>query len=347
MECKVDWNLKNKEFELLVNSYNKKKYTYDCVIPIIGDGNDYHTVAKVLELGLSPLVVFINDYFKNDIGWHNLHQLISYFDVDSLFFNPNMHIYKDLVRTSLRKFDNVLLPFSQLYKFFPIHIAEQRKIPLIIWGAGANNDRAVVNEKSSNFIDVDIDEIIGSGAQVNPLHLNYYKENKSLNEKKTYGKQVYLSDYFIFDSIVKNKELISYGFYPENNTSSFDVCEHAGSSVYYGIHDLLKFKVLGYREIKKHVEREVGNKRITSEQGLNIINHYSKAPVEIKPFFDWLGVTKSGYEWFKLHRLKEQISLIRDESFFYNKVEIPDDLANLLPDSKNSTKCFITFGKGI
>ena len=65
---------------------------------------------------------------------YNLHNLITHFDVDSFVFNPNINVYKDLVRTSLRKFDHILLPFLSLHTSFPVHVAKERKIPLIIWG---------------------------------------------------------------------------------------------------------------------------------------------------------------------------------------------------------------------
>ena len=100
----------------------------------MGDAEDFFVLQKVLKLGLNPLLVSVNDYFKNDIGWHNLHQLITYFDVDSMVYNPDISVYKDLVRTSLRKLDHILLPFLTLHTSFPVHIAKQRKIPLIVWG---------------------------------------------------------------------------------------------------------------------------------------------------------------------------------------------------------------------
>ena len=91
----------------LIKSHLKQKRQYDCVVPVVGDAEDYFTLTQVLTLGLSPLVVSVNDYFRNDIGWHNLHQLITYFDLDSLIFHPDLRVYKELVRTSLRKYSDV------------------------------------------------------------------------------------------------------------------------------------------------------------------------------------------------------------------------------------------------
>ena len=97
------WEAQQAYLHALIKSHQKQKRQYDCVVPVVGDAEDYFTLTQVLELGLSPLVVSVNDYFRNDIGWHNLHQLITYFDLDSLIFNPDLRVYKELVRTSLRK----------------------------------------------------------------------------------------------------------------------------------------------------------------------------------------------------------------------------------------------------
>jgi len=130
----INWDEKHQVLQTIVKQVKKKSKNYDCVVPVTGDAEDYFVLSKILALGLSPLVVSVNDYFKNDIGWHNLHQLITNFDVDSLVFNPDIRVYKDLVRTSLRKFDHILLPSLSLHTSFPVHVAYERKIPLIIWG---------------------------------------------------------------------------------------------------------------------------------------------------------------------------------------------------------------------
>ena len=97
-----DWTTGSEVFKKFIQN-NKKNPNYDCIIPVIGDAEDFFVVSRILELGLRPLIVCVNDYFKNDIGWHNIHQLITFFDLDSFVYNPNIHVYKELVKTSLRK----------------------------------------------------------------------------------------------------------------------------------------------------------------------------------------------------------------------------------------------------
>lgn len=356
----INWDEKANELDLILSRFRKQRSRYDCIVPVVGDAEDYYTLSKVLGAGLSPLVVCVNDYFKNDIGWHNLHNLITHFDVDSFVFNPDIRVYKDLVRTSLRKFDHIMLPFLQLHTAFPVHVAYERKIPLIIWGQNqaveqvgkfSHHDVAEMSRwsrREHDLFNVEVGHLIGNGAQVDERDLNYYSypEVSSIARRGVRG--LYLSNYMRWDPLAQNQAMTEFGFTPEANVSTFDVYERAGSSAYYNIHDLLKLKRVGYRKITDHVAREIRHGRLSSGKGKTIIEKYSKNKVYIKPFFNWLGVTSSGYEWFKTHRLRKMESLISEDGNDINEIcsrsFFPDLLAS---NSKHSLEQYITFGKGV
>ena len=95
---------------------------------------DYFVILRILSFGLNPLLVAVNDYFMNDIGWHNLHNLRTVFDLDAQVYSPNLHVYKELVATSFRKYSHILYPSLSLNASYPVHVAIERNIPLIIWG---------------------------------------------------------------------------------------------------------------------------------------------------------------------------------------------------------------------
>lgn len=357
----IDWISKASELDEVVRKAKaKKKKKYDCVVPVVGDAEDFYTLSKVLKMGLSPLVVCVNDYFKNEIGWHNIHQLITYFDVDSFTFNPDMRVYKDLVRTSLRKYNHILLPFLQLHTSFPVHIAHERKIPLVIWGQNqaveqvgkfSHYDKVEMSRwsrREHDLFNVETESLVGNGAQVNLRSLNYYEYPRISNLSRSGVKGIYLSNYMPWDPIAQNKSTIEFGFQPEMNNSSFDIYERAGSSVYYHLHDLLKYKRTGYRKISDHVAREIRHSRLLPLEGKKLIDSYESRNVYIKPFFDWLGVSKSGYEWFKMHQLSDVNHLISEsknsESINY---DLPASLSDFLIGAVESKNKFVIYGKGL
>ena len=355
----LDWHNRHQLLDDHLKKYRTHGRKYDCVVPVIGDAEDFYTLSKVIELGLSPLVVCVNDYFKNDIGWHNIHQLITHFDVDSFVFNPDIRVYKELVKTSLRKYSHVLLPFLQLHTSFPVHVAFERKIPLVIWGQNqaveqvgkfSHIDAAEMSSwsrRQHDLFETDVDQLIGNGAQVDTRYLNYYQypSVRKLERRGVVG--LYLSNYLRWDPLSQNKSVIKFGFQPETNASTFDVYERAGSSVYYQFHDLLKLKRVGYRKITDHLVREIRHGRITRAEAVVIEAAYSQRQVNIKPFFDWLGTTKSGYDWFKMHRLSGVSYLITESGMEFKSPNFPTKLSDFLSPSKRSEEEFLLFDKGI
>lgn len=353
----LDWAVRYAELQELVASYSRKEKSYDCVVPVIGDAEDFFTLEQVLLLGLSPLVVSVNDYFKTDIGWQNLHQLITHFDVDSLVYHPDLNVYKELIKTSLRKFNHMLLPFLQLHTSFPVHIAVERNIPLIIWGQQQSTEQvgkfshqdAVQmtkwSRKNHDLFNIDLAKLIGNGAQVDTRSLNYYDYPKIDKLFKCNVRGIYLSNYMPWDPLKQNNAMLKYGYIPQQSNSSFDTYERAGSSVYYGIHDLLKYKRTGYRKVTDHISREIRHNRITTEEGKALIGFYQNK-VDIKPFFDWLGVTKSGYEWFVKHRLSDVLSMIGKCEGWKMPV-LPKGLQPFYNQGNAPKKSFLLFDKGL
>lgn len=353
----IDWYKKREELESIVIQAKKKAVVYDCVVPVTGDAEDYYVLKKVMELNLNPLVISVNDYFKNDIGWHNLHNLITHFDVDSLVFNPDIRVYKDLVRTSLRKYDHIMLPFLTLHTSFPVHIAKERKIPLIIWGQHqaveqvgkfSHYDKVEMSKWSRKEHDLfgnDIDRLIGNGAQVNERDLNYYKYPNISQLEKSGIKGIYLSNYMKWDPLKQNHSILDCGFKPEQNYGSFDIYERAGSSVYYQFHDLLKYKRVGYRKIRDHLTREIRHGRVTKQEALVIETEYNNSQVDVYKFFNWLDMSKSGIEWFIMYRLKGYKHLIGSNQNY--NIQLPNKLGRLLIDANKSKEQFLLFDKGI
>lgn len=351
------WEVQKEYLHALVKSHQRHKRQYDCVVPVIGDAEDYFTVTQVLALGLSPLIVSVNDYFRNDVGWHNLHQLITHFDLDSLIYHPDITVYKELVRTSLRKYDHVMLPFLQIYSSYPVHIAYERKIPFIIWGqhqaieqVGKFSHRDQVqmsrwNRNEHDLFNVDTDRLIGNGAQVQEHQLNYYQYPDITKLHKSGVIGIYLSNYFPWDPLAQNHKALTQGFKPQTQSATFDIYERAGSSIYYGIHDLLKMKRRGYRKVTDHLTREIRHGRVTRCQAIDLQRTYQAQKVDIDPFFDWLDVTQSGKQWLIKHRLDDVSHLIGTE--LNPAPELPDSISSVLMDDVRSSQEFILFGKGL
>ena len=355
----IGWELKYQELKKIANWAKDKSKTYDCVVPVIGDAEDYYVVSKVLELGLNPLIVSVNSFFLNDVGWSNLQNLITHFDLDSWIYNPEIQTYKELIRTSLRKYDHMYLPWLQLHTSFPVHVAKEKKIPLVVWGSNqaveqvgkfSHQDNVEMSSWSRSEHDLfgnDIDDLMGNGAEVNGRKVNYYRY-PSVSSFGRNIRGIYLSNYMLWDPLKQNHSTLVFGFKPQSNPYTFDPYERAGSSIYYGIHDLLKYERQGYRKVTDHLVREIRHGRINESEAKTLRDHFESQKVNIDTFFHWLGLSQTGIEWYKMHRLEKSNNLIENDMSEQQKSAVlPENIQKLFGNPLLSEELFILYGKGV
>ena len=188
---------------------------------------------------------------------------------------------------------------------------------------------------------------MGNGAQVNERKVNYYRYPPVPSLDKNI-RGIYLSNYMFWDPLKQNHSTLEFGFVPERNLYTFDPYERAGSSIYYGIHDILKYERTGYRKSTDHLTRELRHSRILRNQAIQKHEYYVHKEVNIKNFFQWLSVTKTGQDWFIKHRLIRSHKLITEEPFKSNTEPCKDvTFEGLITTSKTSNKQLIKFGKEI
>ena len=314
---KIDWNKRKLVLNKIIENKTKKNNSYDCLVPVYGDAEDYFIIEKVLSLRLNPLIVHINSYFNNDIGWYNLQNLITHFDLDCHTYNPNLLNYKNAIRESLRKYNNILWPYINLMKSYPVHLALNKNINLIIWGGNQSIEQV---GKFSHYDEVEMtnwsriehdlfnfdeEHFFSSGNFLDEKNFYYfnYPEIRKIKKKKIIG--IYLSNYFLWDPLKQNSEMTKYGFKPEINKRSYDIYERSGSSVYYNFHDFTKVINVGYGKVRDHLVRDIRHKRLNIKQASKIENYYTNIKIDLNPFLDWLGLSKSGKEWYFKHVIKK------------------------------------------
>ena len=362
----IDWH---KKYTLLVDFAKKLKSkrssssVYDCIVPVRGVAEDYFVVEQVLKLDLHPLLVSINDYFYNDIGWHNLHNLITVFDLDSQLYSPNISEYRELVSTSFRKNLHILYPSLSLNASYPVHVAIERNIPSIIWGQlqlieqvgmFSHHDRVQMTKWSQlehDRLGSDIDDLIGNGAQINPKNLSYYDFPKRVIRSGLNAPMgIFLSNYLRWDPLKQNHSILKYGFKPQSEIATFDPYERAGSSVYYTVHEISRLLRHGYPKVRDHINREIRHQRLSKSTGIKLYEFYKNRRVYIEPFFKWLQVSESGKEWILKHlfsQYRHHISDVDETEYASALPDLPSTLKKLIPTSSLSQYSFIPYGKGI
>jgi N-acetyl sugar amidotransferase len=135
----VDWSERENKLKSLLAEYSdgqrKKGNPFDCIIPVSG-GKDstYQTWVVKEKYGLNPLLVSYNHTFNTPLGARNLANLIEKFDCNLVRFTTAPGSAKRMAKYMLEKVGDVTWHYHAGINTFPIRVAVQYDIPLLVWG---------------------------------------------------------------------------------------------------------------------------------------------------------------------------------------------------------------------
>tara|TARA_B100000902_G_C27312189_1_gene919075 strand:- start:599 stop:1753 length:1155 start_codon:yes stop_codon:yes gene_type:complete len=333
----------------------RNKSGYDCVVPLKGDAEDYFIVSLLLKNKINPLLTLCNSYFLNDIGWHNIHNLITTFDVDSRFFNPNLNSYREFVSHTLRRVLDPKLPFRMLSYRFAFETAYNNKIPYVIHGTCgpayyAGKFPATMPLRLSRWwteehdmAGSNLEMIINSGAQLSDDFSNNYLFPERKVTRKVSG--IFLSNYMKWRHLKNNLTALQYGFLPEIQTSTFDCLENAGCSIHYNLHDLLRIKKYNAGKGRDHSRVLQAYHNSNADYWVETKSILSN----VKLFFNkFLESSKSGYDWYYENKLKNTVAnLDVFNETQCDKFKLPTWLSKSFELAVEPEEVYIFFKKGI
>jgi len=310
----LPWDSRFKTLERITNAYrNKSGNSYDCIVPVSGGGDSYfitHIVTKVL--GLNPLLVTYNHQYNTKVGIRNLANLLTVFDCDHVSYNLNPDLVKKITRYTLKKFGSMYWHVLAGRSTFPVQIAVKFKVPLIIWGVNGWCDQVgmfshldevemtkkVRKEHSLMCFDAEsiIDEEIGISRP--DIQRFIYPFDSELEKVGVRG--IYLGNYIRWDSKKQHEKMIeAYGYETARQERTFNTYEDVDCFHSAGLHDYIKFLKYGYGKVTDHASREIRLRRMTREEGIDMVRKYGEhVPKDVPLFLDWIGM-KDG-ELFRL-----------------------------------------------
>jgi N-acetyl sugar amidotransferase len=130
----IDWAERERELANLCNQYRKGNGEHDVIVPCSG-GKDGSFVAHQLKYkyGMNPLTVTWAPLKSSEIGRKNLESFINS-GFDHILGTPNPEVSKRLAHLSFKYMGDPFQPFIYGQTNFPLQIAINYKIPLIMYG---------------------------------------------------------------------------------------------------------------------------------------------------------------------------------------------------------------------
>jgi len=315
---KINWKKKKNELKKLFKPYKNNNNKYDCIIPVIGNGDDYFVTDLIKnELGMNPLLVTYNGHFNTKIGIRNLSRLITSLDCDHLLNTVGPDSVKIISRITLKKIGNIYWHVLAGTQTFPVQVALKFNIPLIVWGVNGWLDQVgmfshydqvemtkrVREEHSLKTFDAQM--LIGENPKLSKKDLQAftYPSIEEIKRKKIRG--IYIGNYVFWDSQKQTEDMIKkYGYETTNQQRTFNKYETIHCAVNAGLHDYTKYLKHGYGKCTDHASRDIRLGRLSRKDAIKLIDKYdSLKPDNIKNYFDWLEIDEDEfYKYINLFR---------------------------------------------
>ncbi|MFA6519688.1 MAG: N-acetyl sugar amidotransferase [Candidatus Paceibacterota bacterium] len=307
----LDWNARFEHLKKITASYkNRSGNNYDCVVPVSGARDSYfivHTVMK--KLGLRPLLVTYNKQYNTERGIRNLAYLRTLFGCDLMTMTVSPEKVKNVTRATLRKMGSMYWHCIAGQTVFPVQVAVRFKIPLIIWGAHQGLDQVGMfshtdevemtrkYRKDHDLMGYEAEDLVDETMNVTADDLAPYAYPHDKEIEKVGVRGIYLGNYIRWDSKAQHEEMIRlYEYESASQTRTFDTYNDVDCFHYSDIHDYIKFLKYGYGKVTDHACREIRLKRLTREEGIDLVARYNAvAPKTLPLFLDWLGMTEAGF----------------------------------------------------
>ncbi len=308
----LDWSLRGEKLKSILDTYrNTSGNNYDCIIPVSGARDSYfivHTIKHVY--GMNPLLVTYNKQYNTAAGVRNLANLRIQFDCDIMTLTVNPETVKKITRATMRKMGSIYWHCLAGQTVYPVQVAVKFKIPLIIWGAHQGIDQVgmfshldevemtrkyrkehdLMGYEAEDLLDDDLDFI-----REDDIVQYIYPDDKEIEQVGVRG--IYLNNYIRWDSKAQHEAMIKlYGYESAPQTRTFDTYNDVDCWNYSDVHDYIKYVKHGYSKVTDHACREIRLRRMTREQGINLVNQYTSiAPKNLQLFLNWIGITETAF----------------------------------------------------
>jgi len=306
----IDWGQREEDFKTIIDQFRLKndEVGYDCLIPVSGGKDSTYQAYFMKEVcGMNPLCVCFETTRVTELGQRNLDN-ISKMGIDVIHFKKNHNVYRSMVKEGFIRVGDEMWPNHIGIFTIPINIATKFKIPLIIWGENPQQEyggplESIEKNKLTRRWLEEFGGLLGNRIQdmigvdsltAKDLTPYFYPSDKEL--EATGITSLFLGHYFFWDARKQLEVVMQHGFEVKDDgpvEGTYTNYENLDEEM-HGLHDYLKFVKYGFGRATDHACIDIRNKRLTRDEGLNLIKKYDgKYPyLSINAFIDYSGMTK-------------------------------------------------------
>lgn len=309
----IDWADREQALRDLLKEYRLRQggSAYDCVVPVSGAGDSYYVMHLVKDvLGLRPLAAHYNAQFNSRAGIQNLANLREVFNVDAVQMNVNPESLRRVTRATLTLFGSVYWHVIAGQTAYPVQVAADMGIPLIVWGAHQGLEQVGMYShldevemsrryrREHDLMGVEAEDLLGSLDVVRERDISAFQYPDEDLLLKRHIRGIYLGNYFRWDPYSQHRRMeVEFGFRAHQNRRSFDRYDHADSAIYMDLHDWLKLVKRGFSKVTDQASREIRHGRMARDFASQLVRRYELEGIaEVPTLAKWLGASERALE---------------------------------------------------
>ena len=294
----------------LLDRYQWKSY-YDCIVPFSGGKDSTFTLwYLVKEIGLKCLAVTFDHSFMRPVVQENNARTFSILGCNHISYQPDPNLVRRLMKESLlRKGDFCWHCHTGIFAY-PMHMAIEYKIPLIIWGQPNTEynafykpgEREAVDEQRFNrYVNLGItaDCMVGmlnDGTTLDDLSVFRFPHWKDLLE---IGYTSVNLGAFIPWDVKKQVEIIKRELGWKEDPNEGIPPEYGYEKIecrMQGVRDYLRFLKRGMGRANHLASVDIRDGRLTREEGLKMVAKYDgRRPQALDEFLGMVGMSEKEF----------------------------------------------------
>lgn len=332
----IDWRAREQEFvQLIAAAKSQQARFYDVLVPVSGGKDSITQVSRLLKYNLRILAVNVDYGIKTEIGEYNL-SLIADMGANLAIYRPEQKLHKQLIRIGLEDFGDPDLLSHTLLHAYPLHLALQFQVPLVVLGEnsafeyGGDDDLASKNYITRAWFDK---YAANNGRDARYVSRTYgipfeklvvYDYPDELNASGTQA--VFLSYFYHWDSEEHLKIARRHGFKALEGPREGTYRNYVGIDEKINrIHQYLKVLKFGYGRATDHACEDVRNGRLTRDQAKQLVRAHDLDELSdyyVDDFVAYLGYSKEEFH-LMLEKFRNRAIWQKDEN---NRWYIPNHL---------------------
>ena len=284
MRASRDYNQRFEDLRTLTGKFKRTDGYYDCLMAV-SSGKDSHFQVYVMKelLGMNPLLVSASDPFtKTKAGQHNLNNITESFGCDMIVLNLNPALVRKMVRIAFEELGSPTWPIDRAIYTFPIRMAINMKIPLVIYGENVSYEYGGVlqqetysaKDQINNDVAKKVDFSLWTehGISQREMNMLFYPSAEEIAAAEL--EPIYLSYFIPWDGYRNYQIAKQYGFrdlthewHREGYIEDYDQID----SIAYLMNVWMKYPKFGFARVTDVVGYWIRSGKISREQGASLI----------------------------------------------------------------------------